>query len=138
MSVLVVGKNYPLYVLAVRWVRVANCLFKQEIKRKIHCDLWGPAPVHSFQYMKYYVLFIDDCTRFIWSFPLLQKSNFFSVFIKSERMIENQFSTKIKIFQCDGGGEFQSKSSISHLEENGILQSISCPHTLEQNGIAEK
>lgn len=26
---------------------------------KIHCDLWGPAPVDYFQNMKYYVIFVD-------------------------------------------------------------------------------
>ncbi|KAF7134625.1 hypothetical protein RHSIM_Rhsim08G0105700 [Rhododendron simsii] len=31
---------------------------------RIHCDLWGPAPVASVQKFKYYVIFVDECTRF--------------------------------------------------------------------------
>lgn len=37
---------------------------------KIHCDLWGPAPVKSFQNFKFYVIFVDEFTWFTWFFPL--------------------------------------------------------------------
>lgn len=34
---------------------------------KIHCDLWGPAPIKSIQGFKYYALFVvDDFSRFSW------------------------------------------------------------------------
>lgn len=53
-------------------------------------------------------------------------------------MIATQFSTKIKIFERDGGGEFQSHEFISHLEQCGIMRQISCPHTPEHNGVIER
>jgi hypothetical protein len=53
-------------------------------------------------------------------------------------MVENQFGSKIKIFQCDGGGEFELKDFLSHLETNGIVRHVSCPGTPEQNGVAEQ
>ena len=37
---------------------------------KVHCDLWGPAPMSSSLWIKYYVIFVDDCTRFTWFYPL--------------------------------------------------------------------
>jgi hypothetical protein len=40
---------------------------------KIHCDLWGPTPVISVQNYKYYVLFVDDHTRYSWLYPLKKK-----------------------------------------------------------------
>ena len=49
---------------------------------KIHRDLLGPAPVESSQHMKYYVIFVDDHTRYTWIYPLKKKSEFFEVFIK--------------------------------------------------------
>ena len=44
---------------------------------RLHCDLWGLSLVLSFTGYRYYAVFIDDCTRFSWIFPLKQKSDFF-------------------------------------------------------------
>ncbi len=53
-------------------------------------------------------------------------------------MVENQFNYKIKIFQCDGGGEFKLHDFLAHLDLHGIIKHISCPGTPEQNGIAKR
>ena len=105
---------------------------------KIHCDLWGPIPISSVQQFKFYAIFIDDHSRFTWFYPLKNKSSFFKTFVSFQRMVENQFNSKIKIFQCDGGGEFELKEFITHLDNHGIVKNISCPGTPEQNGIAER
>ena len=44
---------------------------------RLHCDLWGLSLVLSFTGYRYYAVFIDDCTRFSWIFPLKQKYDFF-------------------------------------------------------------
>ena len=41
----------------------------------VHCDLWGPAPVSSDDY-SYYVVFVDDYSRFTWFYPLKSKMGF--------------------------------------------------------------
>uniref|UniRef100_A0A2N9FTN5 Integrase catalytic domain-containing protein n=1 Tax=Fagus sylvatica TaxID=28930 RepID=A0A2N9FTN5_FAGSY len=105
---------------------------------KIHCDLWGPAPVASVQNFKYYVIFVDDHTRYTWLYPLKHKSDFFNTFLTFQRMVENQFERKIQIFQCDGGGEFSLQAFLTHLNMCGIVQHVSCPGTPEQNGVAER
>ena len=46
---------------------------------KIHCDLWGPSLVSSSQGIRYYVIFVDDCTRFTWFYPIKNKSDFFEI-----------------------------------------------------------
>ena len=101
---------------------------------KIHCDLWGPAPLNSTQNFRYYALFIDDCTRYSWLSPLKRKSDFYDCFVKFQRQVETQLERKIKIFQYDRGGEFASKLFINHLQIWGITQQVSCPYTPEQNG----
>lgn len=32
----------------------------------MHCDLWGPGPVTSNQGFQYYVIFVDDNSRYTW------------------------------------------------------------------------
>ena len=67
-----------------------------------------------------------------------KKSEFFEVFLKFQKMMEKQFSKEIKIFQCDGGGEFIQADFIKHLEDCGIVRHISCPNTPEQIGVLER
>lgn len=41
----------------------------------IHSDVWGPAPTSSICGFKFYVLFIDDFSKYTWMFPLMSKSD---------------------------------------------------------------
>lgn len=105
---------------------------------KIHCDLWGPAPVNSCQNFKYYACFVDDFSRYTWLYPLKRKSDLFQCFVRFQKEVENQFDRKIKVFQSDGGGEFTSTNLKTHLEMCGIIHQLSCPHTPQQNGVVER
>jgi hypothetical protein len=102
----------------------------------IHSDIWT-SPVQSISGYKYYVIFVDDWSRFTWLYPLHHKSDVFANFVKFKLLVENQFF-KIKQFQSDGGGEFTSNQFQSFLTKNGILHRKSCPYTSQQNGLAER
>jgi hypothetical protein len=104
----------------------------------IHCDIWGPSPVKSNLGHHYYVLFIDDYSRFTWLYPLKLKSNFYDTFIQFQKFVENQYSSRINFFQSDGGAEFTSNCFKTHLRTSGIHHQLSCPYTPAQNGRAEK
>jgi len=105
---------------------------------KIHCDIWGPSPVSSFQKFKYYVVFVNNFSRHSWLYPMKLKSEFYEIFVKFQKLVERQHNHQIKAFQSDGGGEFISSRFQHHLKNYGIKQLISCPHTPEQNGISER
>ncbi|KAM1079132.1 hypothetical protein ACFX2B_013731 [Malus domestica] len=104
----------------------------------VHSDLWGPAPCKSVDGYRYYVTFIDECTRYSWIFPLINKSDLCATFIAFHAYVLTQFSANIKILQSDGGGEYISKSLQSFLLQKGISHKKSCPYTPEQNGMAER
>ncbi|CAH9114096.1 unnamed protein product [Cuscuta europaea] len=53
-------------------------------------------------------------------------------------MIENLLDRKIKIFQSDGGGEFDNFNLRFFLKANDIIFQKSCPETPQQNGVAER
>ena len=72
----------------------------------VHSDVWGPAPITSFFEYNYYVVFIDDFTRFTWFFLLKQKSELFDVFKHFKNLVENQYSSKIKILRSDNDGVY--------------------------------
>lgn len=51
------------------------------------CDLWGLALIQSWNNYKYCVSFVDDCTRFMWYYPLRNKAEFFQMYLLFEKMI---------------------------------------------------
>ncbi|CAH9131622.1 unnamed protein product, partial [Cuscuta epithymum] len=63
----------------------------------IHSDVWQ-SPVLSNLGFKYYVLFIDDFSRYTWVYPMHRKSEVFTHFLNFQKLAENLFNLKIKIF----------------------------------------
>ncbi|CAL9005508.1 unnamed protein product [Prunus brigantina] len=104
----------------------------------LHSDVWGPSPVHSISGYKYYVLFLDDFTKYAWIYPMKFKSDVFGIFKTFKAKMENQLDSKVKILRSDSGGEFLSSSFQQFLNQEGIVHQLSCPHTPEQNGAAER
>jgi hypothetical protein len=87
---------------------------------------------------RFYVIFVDDFSRFTWLYPLSNKSEVFNHIVKFKLLVEKQFSTSIKQFQTDNGGEYTSAQFKHFLDQHGIFHRLTCPHTSQQNGIAER
>ena len=103
----------------------------------LHSDLWT-SPILSSLGHKYYVLFLDDYSKFFWTFPISKKSQVYSTSLKLRAYIKIQFEREIKNIQCDNGREYDNGPFRSHCEANGIFFCFSCPHTSSQNGKAER
>jgi len=69
----------------------------------IHTDLWGPAPSISVDGYRYYTIFVDECTRYCWIFPFVNKSDLFSTLVDFYSFVSTQFASIIKTLQTDGG-----------------------------------
>ncbi|GJW68538.1 ribonuclease H-like domain-containing protein [Tanacetum coccineum] len=87
---------------------------------------------------KYYVLFLDHYSHFLWVYPLHRKSDAQSKLLHFRAFIKTQFNREIKAFQCDHGGEFDNNSLHELFATNGIQFRFSCPHTSQQNGKSER
>ncbi|KAG7599937.1 Ribonuclease H-like superfamily [Arabidopsis suecica] len=103
----------------------------------IHSDIWT-SPVLSNSGIKYYLLFMDHFTHYIWVYPLHKKSDTFSKFLHFSSYVKTQFNKTIRAFQCDNGGEYTSRDFLDHLTTTGTELRLSCPHTSQQNGRAER
>ena len=98
----------------------------------IHMDIWGPASEKSTSDAKYFILFLDDFSRYTWFYPLHIKDQAFPMFQQFKLQIKNQFDDNIKYMQYDNEGEF--KSFITFLQQAGIVHCFSCPYNSAQNG----
>ncbi|GKC01352.1 ribonuclease H-like domain-containing protein [Tanacetum coccineum] len=69
----------------------------------VHSDIWT-SPIVSSGGFKYYVLFLDHYSHYLWIYPLRAKSEMFQKFLKlSGNIVNNQFKSDISSFQCDMG-----------------------------------
>ncbi|KAA0025466.1 Retrovirus-related Pol polyprotein from transposon TNT 1-94 [Cucumis melo var. makuwa] len=104
----------------------------------IHSDIWGPAPTSTVHGYRYYVLFIDDFSRFTWIYFLKHRSELSRTYIEFANMIRTQFSCPIKTLRTDNALEYKDSTLLSFLSQQGTLVQRSCPHTSQQNGRAER
>ncbi|GJW50280.1 ribonuclease H-like domain-containing protein [Tanacetum coccineum] len=103
----------------------------------IHSDVWT-SPIPSLSGFKYYVLFLDHYSRFVWVYPLLNKSDVWSKFVLFRTYVLSQFKCEIRSFQCDHGGEFDNRNFHKLFIDNGIQCRFSCPKISQQNGKSER
>lgn len=103
----------------------------------IHSDL-STSPIVSTSSHKYYILFLDNFSNYLWTFPITRKSQVFKAFLSFRTYVLTQFEREVKTFQSNNGREFDDSSFHSFCEQNGMSFHFSCPHTSPQNGKAER
>ena len=104
----------------------------------IHTDLCGKISPLSLGGASYFLIFVDDKTKYLWVYPLRSKSESFEKFRLWKLQIENQINRRIKILRSDNGGEFCGFNFEKFLMEEGIIHQKTIPKTPEQNGVAER
>lgn len=119
--------------------RLPTCLSSSHASKPlelVYTDIWGPASVTSTSGAKYFILFVDDYSRYTWLYLLQSKDQALPIFKQFKLQVENQFDAKIKCLQSDNGGEF--RSFMSFLQESGVLHRFSCSYNSSQNGRVER
>jgi transposase InsO family protein len=94
-------------------------------------------PVLSTSGYKYYLVMLDDFTRFCQSFPLHQKSKVYGHLVNFVAYVQTQFRSISKCSQLNNGTEFVNNAMSDFLSSHGILLRLSCPYTSQQNGKAK-
>ncbi|XP_068483247.1 uncharacterized protein [Phaseolus vulgaris] len=87
---------------------------------------------------KWFLTFIDDCTRVAWVFLLKHKYEVSSIFVQFVFMIKNQFGVNIKRIRSDNAKDYFNLVLNSFCQKEGIIHESSCVNTPQQNGIAER
>jgi hypothetical protein len=104
----------------------------------IHSDVWGPSPKSTLSGFRWFVIFVDDCTRMTWIYLLKHKNEVFHVFKSFHKMIQTQFAAKLQTLRSDNGGEYVNQQFRNYFHHYGLIHETSCPQTPQQNGIAER
>ncbi|CAI7850798.1 unnamed protein product [Closterium sp. NIES-53] len=105
--------------------------------------MWGPTRVRGQGRERYFLLVVDDYTRYTTVFPLRSKGQVVDVLIPwicSVRLqLRERFGTDLPVLRLhfDRGGEFSSNLLRDFCRGEGSLQSFTLPDSPQQNGIAE-
>ena len=59
----------------------------------VHSDVWGPASQPTKGGSIYYVLFIDDFTRYTWLYLMKNSSELYTIYIAFSTIVSTQFDT---------------------------------------------
>src|ERR1044072_5004268 len=75
----------------------------------VHSDVWGPTKESSIGGSRYFVTFVDDCSKKVWVYFMQHKSEVFAKFRMWKAEVENQTGRKIKYLRSDNGTEYTDK-----------------------------
>lgn len=104
----------------------------------VHSDVWGPSQNPICDGMRWFVTFIDDCTRITWIYLLKHKSDVSHAIKQFCMMIQTQFATNIKVLHSDNGGEYVNHDLAEFFLSQGMIHQTSYPYTPQQNGVVER
>ncbi|CAI5960947.1 unnamed protein product [Closterium sp. NIES-64] len=110
----------------------------------LHMDVWGPARVRGQGQERYFLIVVDDYSRYTTVFPLHTKGEVPDVLIPwirpSRLQLSERFHSDFPVLRLhsDRGGEFSSDLLAAYCAEHGIRQSFTLPASPQQNGVNER
>ncbi|CAI7788061.1 unnamed protein product [Closterium sp. NIES-54] len=110
----------------------------------LHMDVWGPARVRGQGHERYFLLVVEDYSRYTTVFPLRSKGDVTEVlidWIRAARLqLRESFGSDFPVLRLhsDRGGEFSSARLGAFCRAQGIRQTFTLPPSPQKNGIAER
>ncbi|CAI5965197.1 unnamed protein product [Closterium sp. NIES-65] len=110
----------------------------------LHMDVWGPARVRGQGHERYFLLVVDDYSRYTAVVPLRSKGDVTEVLIDwihaARLQLRQSFGSDFPVLRLhsDRGGEFSSGLLRAYCPARGIRQTFTLPDSPQQNGIAER
>jgi hypothetical protein len=104
----------------------------------VHTDLCGPIKPATAAGNQYFLLVVDDCSRYMWLELLKTKDEAFSKFRKVQALAEAKQHCRLRAFRSDRGGEFNSNEIIQWCSKEGIQHFTTAPYSPQQNGVVER
>ena len=104
----------------------------------IHYNVWGPYPISTPGGSRYFVIFVDDFSRYNWIYLFKNRYELYQTYRDFTKIIETQFSKPVKVFRSDNAQEYRAHEFTYILHQFGIVPHSSYAGTSKQNGKAER
>uniref|UniRef100_A0ACD5Y6T1 Uncharacterized protein n=1 Tax=Avena sativa TaxID=4498 RepID=A0ACD5Y6T1_AVESA len=104
----------------------------------LHSDLCGPITPATFGGKRYFLLVVDDLTRYMWVVLIKSKDEALVALNKIMNSTEKELNLVVRAIRTDRGGEFTSKEFSNFCDDAGIRHFLTAPYTPQQNGVVER
>jgi transposase InsO family protein len=86
----------------------------------------------------YFLLLVDDRSRFIWVSTLVSKAQAATAIKEFQLRADGESGHKIKMLRTDRRGEFNSKEFAEYCAADRVQLQLMAPYSPQQNGIIER
>jgi hypothetical protein len=104
----------------------------------LHGDLCGPVSPTTPSGNKYFLLLLDDSSRYMWISLLPSKDQVASAIKRVQVAAERNSGNLLGGLRTDRGGEFSASQFSEYCAELGIKRELTAPYTPQQNGLVER
>lgn len=104
----------------------------------VYSDVCGPMSESSVQGMRYFVLFKDAASSYLYVCFMKHKSEVLDHFKTFNAIVLNKFGHNVGILHSDNGTEYVNNNFKEFLNQNGTVHECTAPYTPQQNGRAER
>ena len=104
----------------------------------VHGDLYGPITPATNGGRRYFLLLVDDCSRYMWLQLLMSKDEVATTIKKFKALVEAESGKKLRVLRTDHDGEFTSVEFAAYCVEQGVVGQHTTLHSPQQNGVVER
>ena len=104
----------------------------------MRANLCGPITPATNGGRRYFLLLVDDCSRYMWLQLLTSKDEAATVIKKFKMHMKAERGKKLHVQRTDRGGEFTSVEFTAYCADQGVGQHHTAPYSPQQNGVVER
>jgi transposase InsO family protein len=103
----------------------------------VHGDLYGPVTPATPRGRRYFLLLIDDLSRYMWVVVLGSKIEAANAIKRAQAAAEAECGRKLRVLRIDNGGEFTTAEFTSYCADEGVQRHYSASYNPQQNGVVK-
>lgn len=101
----------------------------------VHADLCGAISPATPAGRRFFLLLVDDYSRFMWLVLLTSKDEAASALTRFQAEAQTESRRQLR---TRSGGEFTSKALAAHFATTGVKRHLTTPYSPQQNGVVER
>jgi transposase InsO family protein len=104
----------------------------------LHGDICGPISPATPSGNKYFLLLVDDYSRYMWIDLLPSKDTATTAIKNIQAEAERKSGKKLLMLRTDRGGEFAATDFVNYCAQLGVRRQLAASYTPQQNGVVER
>jgi transposase InsO family protein len=109
-----------------------------DVLELVHGDLCGPITPATHGGRRYFLLLVDDSSRYMWLRLISTKDEAPAAIKHFQARAEAESGKKLRVLRTDRGGEFTSVEFAEYCAEKGVVRHLTAPYSPQQNGVVER